>query len=233
MKAVILTVAFMLLSHAMASARIYATASPDDMAGPSTLICNGVVESITDAGTGKNVDHSEMGMFTAKIKVLHILKGKAGDELEFQYKNNEWLIPNGANQIQLEKGKRYRFFLKNGATPSYFVGVLEGAVDDGSAVEPLLPNEPDDCAYVTKDEVMQIVQKWMAENYPNIPYAADHATWQKLHAESHQPYWVINTSNRSDGSWSVSIVKVSPQGSELEDKTMEISRNRTVTIENR
>lgn len=203
---------------------------PDDLAAPATLICNGVVESITNTDTGKNVESSEMGTYTAKIKALHVFKGKTEAELELRYKNFAWMVPNGAVQIKLEKGKRYRFFLKSSVTPNYFVGVLDGQVDDAFSVDPLLPDEPDDSPFISGTEAIQIAHKWIEQKYPGIPVVVnDKAAAKKLLKESRQTFVAAYMDTYRDN-YNFYLTKISPSGAFLERTSAQILRDRTVKV---
>ena len=150
MKIFIKTLAFVLvyaISASSLSARLFRIPTPEELAQKATLICNGRVESITEGRTDKGTGGSwdSITFFTAKIKVLHVFKGEAPSEIEIKYRSGP-NVPNGPIQVDLIKGERFRFYLKKGMGESSFVGVLEGKYDDGFAVEPLPPKEPDDGA---------------------------------------------------------------------------------------
>jgi len=152
-----------LLFSAVGSARPIQCWFPEQLEPKATLICNGTVISVEDTGIKKNLsypyfspsDNEEMVML-AKIKVLRIFKGLAPTEIEFQYRVSTQMVPDGAEHIQLEKGKRYRFFLKPGYKPNHYVGVLEGNFDDNSAIEALSPGESYDNPYLQKKDAVKI-----------------------------------------------------------------------------
>ncbi len=150
MKAIAYALAFILIyaiSASSLSARPVRIPKPEELADKAILICNGLVESIIEGNTEKGPGGSwdSITHFTAKIKILHVFKGQAPPEIEIKYHLGP-NVPNGPIQVSLIKGERFRFYLKNGMSESSFVGVLEGKYDDGFAVEPLAPKEPDDGA---------------------------------------------------------------------------------------
>ena len=135
----------------------------------------------------------------AIIKVLHVFKGEPLAEFEFQYRISDASKPerNGAMHIDLEKGKRYRFFLKPGDAPGQYVGVLDGNFDDNFAVEMLWPDEPDDSPYLHQDEAIKIAREvlklrnldsqldwsqadWSHPNVQCFPEGEKGATWNVL-----------------------------------------------------
>jgi len=153
-----------LLGMTTSDARIFQPWSPEELEAKADLICNGTVLSVEKTGVEKDFTYPNISPSThheivmrAKIKVLHVFKGTAPTEIEFTYRVSEEVAQiNGAMHVNLAKGDRCRFFLKPGDASSHFVGVLDGVFDDNFEVEGLWKNEPDDSAYLTKDEVFKI-----------------------------------------------------------------------------
>lgn len=162
-------VLFFVLSISSVFARIILVPKPEEMADQATLICNGVVEAITENSIDKDLVRpwDSVTHLTAKIKIVHVFKGNAPPEIEIAYRSGPH-PPNGPYQIHLTEGERYRFFLKNGKSGSSFVSVLDKQYDDGFAVEPLAPKEPDDSPYVSEKEAKALVEQWLKQNHPDF-----------------------------------------------------------------
>jgi hypothetical protein len=94
----------------------------------------------------------------AKIKVLHVFKGRGPAVVEFRYRVTDQDQPevDGPEHVNLQKDGRYRFFLKPDDVRGGYIGVLEGNFDDNYAVEGLWPHEPDDSSYLRKEDAIKI-----------------------------------------------------------------------------
>jgi hypothetical protein len=78
LKAVSLAIAFMLIGNVAAFARAVLIPTPDQLAAPATVICNGVVESVTQTSVENTGTHpwDSVTHFTAKIKSSTSLREK-------------------------------------------------------------------------------------------------------------------------------------------------------------
>jgi hypothetical protein len=159
-----------LLNLSLSEARFFRPWLPDELEPQATLICNGTVLSTESTNVTKDFiypninpsSHHEI-MMLAKIKVLHVFKGDAPEEIALSYRSNtDEPEIDGAMHIMLQKGQRYRFFLKAGPAPGQYVGVLDGNFDDNFAVEKLWPNEHDDSPYLRKDDAIKIARDYAA-----------------------------------------------------------------------
>jgi len=223
------------LSSPSLSARIVLPPLPDALAKQSALICNGQVESITETGTDKTGSHpwDSVTHLTAKIKVLHVFKGQAPAEIEIKYNSGPGLI-NGPIQISLEKDKRYRFFLKSGPVAPFYISVLDGKYDDGFAVEALAPKEPDDSAYVSQTEALEIVQKWLKNQHPELfPVVEEpllRAPGGKLLNKRVRTYpcLLIYPPNYFPCVWEFSLAEFSATGKGVSNRRLEVLSDRTV-----
>jgi len=157
-----------ILGIGMGEARITRPWSPEELEPQASLICNGTVLSIDETGMTKDFTYKNVYpptfremVLQAKIKVVHVFKGQAPEEIKFSYRVQ---MPgpdfDGPDHVDLEKGKRYRFFLKPGDTPGQYVGVLDGQFDDNYAVEELWPNEPNDSPYLPKADAIEIAREY-------------------------------------------------------------------------
>jgi len=160
-------------------ARQYAPIPPEELEAQATLICNGTVLSVKDTGIKRNFTYSEIGpsslterVILAKIKVLHVFKGKAPAIITFRYRIAGYAnqVPEGDEHINLEKGVRYRYFLKPDPTQGGCVGVLEGKLDDGFAVEKLWAHEPNGSPYLTKEVAMMIAYDYLKSTKADSKY---------------------------------------------------------------
>ena len=193
-----------LLGTSAGDARISQPWTPEELGPKADLICNGTVVSVEDTGIKKDFiypnitpsTHHEFVM-KANIKVLHVFKGNAPTEIEFTYRISDPSAPevNGAMHVELQKGSRYRFFLKPGDGPGQYVGVLDGSFDDNFDVEALWDNEPDDSKYLTNDEAFNI--------------ALDYAQSHKLEIKNQ---WNSNISCYPESSGAIWIVTFSSTG---------------------
>jgi len=161
-------VSLLLLFSAVGAARPVIPFFPEELEPKASLICNGTVISVEETGIKKNFSYPNISpsvnvekVMLAKIKVLHVFKGQAPAEIEFRYRVSTQVAIDGADHIELEKGKRYRFFLKPDDVRGGYVGVLEGNFDDNNAVEELWPHEPDDDPWLTKDEAIKIALDYL------------------------------------------------------------------------
>jgi hypothetical protein len=146
-------------------------------------------------------------------------------------------VPNGPIQIGLENDKRYRFFLKGTSKPGIFVGVLDGQYDDGFAVIPLIDTEHDDSAYIPSTEAIQIAQRYMEKNYPDIPCVIINDSDRQAQPKPRpnpppQPYWRADLTHSFAGAWVLNLSKISDQRAVVESKTLKISPDRTVSVTN-
>jgi hypothetical protein len=232
------------ISASSLSARGVRVPGPDELAAQSTLICNGLVESIAEDGTDKgHVNPWEsVNHFTAKIKVLHVFKGDAPAEIEIKYPLGPNGLGNGPIQIQLTAGARFRFFLKSGPNAPYYVGVLDGQYDDGFAVEPLSPQEPDDSAYIPQAEAIAIAKQWVKDNHPELPPLVENPRLRSIDGRSglppvnltyslppaSQPALVIGSCYPSSGKWILTVMEKSASGAIVGDKRIIILSDRAV-----
>jgi hypothetical protein len=181
-----------LLSAPTAKARPVLEADPAEMKNGAGLVCNGVVLSVEETGLRRDVSYPDISppvfhfaQMKARVKVLHAFKGEPPAEVDLFYevldmKKYPQPMGDGPMRIWLEKGKRYRFFLKpdNGA----YVGLLDGRIDDSFAVQTLWPKEPDDSPGLTASDAIKIARDYLASQIPGdtAPVAranCDGSTW--------------------------------------------------------
>jgi hypothetical protein len=163
-----------IFASGLADARPVRAYLPEELEPMATLICNGAVLSVEQMelkdysypGVGPPVIHE--WRMRARIKVLHVFKGDAPAEIELRYTTwiPDQLMGNNPEHIALQKGERYRFFLKPDGRNAGFVGVLDGAIDDGFAVELLSANDPDDSSYLRKEQAIKIALDYIRSSRP-------------------------------------------------------------------
>jgi hypothetical protein len=174
---------------------------PEEMENMADLVCNGIVVSVDDTGLRREVSYPGVSpsdfvvRMKARVRVLHTFKGHAPTEFEFTYdvldpmKYPQW-PGNAPEHVSLQKGGRYRFFLKPGGKENLYLGVLDGKIDDGFAVQLLWPNEADDASYLKKDEAVQIARDYLAAKRPGVQFTGNimaycqGSTWSVILSES-------------------------------------------------
>ena len=186
---------------------------PEELETQASLICNGTVVSIEEVGVRDNsypgVIH-EMRM-RAKVKVLHLFKGTAPDEIELQYTTAAPArvgMMNAPLHIGLQKGKRYRFFLKAAGLNGEFVGVLDGKIDDDFAVEALSPDEPDTSPYLHQDEAIKLASDDIRSKHPGVSWDSDRTIAHCL-SGSFGTYWEVflfKTPTSNSVTWRVEVL---------------------------
>ena len=122
----------------------------DELTDRAKVICNGLVEKAAPTGHDSTItflgsEKFPVHIWHARIKVLAKFKGEAPPEIDLFYPQLDpaHIMGNGPEQIDIQPGQRYRFYLKPALDGKGFVGTLDGDFDDGFAVEPLMKNEPD------------------------------------------------------------------------------------------
>jgi hypothetical protein len=164
--------ALSLLIPCVAQARGFHFPATDELDKASTLICNAVVESVTDTGkpiVGVLCPEKRM---EAKLKVLHVFKGRANAQITIAYRNIDWthltIITDGPDEIHLEPGSRYRFFLVPDQVPGVYTDAQYKTQDEALATQPLGVQEHDDSAYVSKAEAEKIAIAYVRIHAPEI-----------------------------------------------------------------
>ena len=190
-------VAVSLLGMPLASARPVSSVKPEEMEAQANLICNGVVSSVKQLGGEKDYSYPNISpslqreiVMVARIKTLHVFKGAAPSEIEITYRNSADMVPDGAEHIILQKGQRYRFFLKPGNAPRQYVGILNGEFDDNFAVQALCSGEPDDSPYVSEKDAIKIALAYIKAMKPmlSLPSSKD------VHGFFHGGNWFVSVS---------------------------------------
>lgn len=155
---------------------------PEDMEPLSALLCNGTVLSVETTYPREVINDGIFGpevVMVAKIKILHVFKGDAPEQIEFQYRVSDLPIPDRymatlPTHPYLKEGERYRFFLNPGKTPGSYVGVLDAKTDDGYDVEKLCQAEADDSSYLKKDEAIKIARDYLHSKNLDATYDWEH-----------------------------------------------------------
>ena len=134
---------------------------PDELTDKSTLVCDGLVLDVTplehEEWKKTNGEIEPVRVYSAKIKVLSVLKGGNIDTVEMRYglMDTQEIVFNGPCEINLNKGSKRRFYLNKDRTEKYYWGCLQGELDDDQSVGPILvPGSADD-ANLRLNEVMK------------------------------------------------------------------------------
>lgn len=164
-----------LLLPGVCEAWIFRFWSPEELEPQASLICNGTVLSIEETGIKTHFPYPDTSppaylenVMRARIEVRHVFKGQVPAVIEFTYRvrayehesTDQVEFSGGPMHVALEKGQRYRFFLKPGGLPDQYVGVLNSDTNDIFDVETLWPNEPDDSPYLHKEDAIMIAREY-------------------------------------------------------------------------
>ncbi|MGA3171870.1 MAG: hypothetical protein ABSE62_12765 [Chthoniobacteraceae bacterium] len=152
MKSFAVAVLFLALT---ASTGLYARAIrywlPDELCERSSLVCDGMVLDVTPREFKEekknNGNTLPVRVYSAKVKVLSVLKGKPVDTLEmrFEVRDTRGMVTDGPREISLKEGEKYRFYLNQDANKNCYWGYLQGELDDAQSVGPILiPDSQED-----------------------------------------------------------------------------------------
>jgi hypothetical protein len=164
--------ALFLMLGGCAQARAFRLPTPDEMDKASTLVCNAVVESITDTGKPDNQGNWTQKRMEAKLKLLHVFKGNASSEITISYRaldlSHDQFVDDGPQDIQLKVGGRYRFFLVPDQVPGVYTDVQWQTSDEEFAAQPLGAQEHDDSPYIGQEEAAKIATDYVQAHAPKI-----------------------------------------------------------------
>jgi hypothetical protein len=109
---------------------------------------------------------------SARVKVLHVFKGSAPQEivLRFRMPQPNLMLVDSPIHMGLAQGARYRFFLKPAAKKDEFVDVLDGKIDDGFALQSLCEDEADNNPYMSNKEAIRLALDYLHKKEPAISY---------------------------------------------------------------
>ncbi len=195
-----LAMVMVLLSTFPAQARDVRFWLPEELEPKADLICNGSVVSISQMKPAGEPSVSgakgrDEVMMEARIKILHVFKGKASSEILFRYPQSDRFMPWALLHVSLERGQRYRFFLNSGKVGEPYVGVLAKDGDDCFEVQKLLPDEPDQSPFLTKKEVIPLVRKFLADKKGlTLPDDQDFSCW----VCAYDSFWQVTFPEGSD-----------------------------------
>jgi hypothetical protein len=199
--------AMLLLVPAMGQARPVNEVPPEEMESNAGVVCNGTVLSMEETGIKRDVSFPavlpvfHLAQVKAHVKTLHVFKGQVPADFDLFYETLDMakypqMMGDAPERIYLQKGGRYRFFLKpdNGA----YIGVLDGSLDDGFAAEKLWPHESDVAPYLKASEAIKIARDYITAQLPGDtaegrvstlcdPGGGDGATWSVLLHETNDP----------------------------------------------
>lgn len=213
----IVSVSLLFLFTVSCAARPVRPWLPEELEPRADLICNGTVISVEDTGIKMNSSYPNVSppslpemVVLAKIKVLHVFKGKAPAVIEFRCRvlQPKTEIGDGPEHVDLGKGLRYRFFLKPDKTGDGYVGVLDGNIDDNYAVEFLCPNESDDSPYLQKDEAIKLALDYLHAKIPGETFEPSRTRVNCNPEGSGGASWCVMFSNTADARSNYSYVTV-------------------------
>jgi hypothetical protein len=172
-----------------AQARPIGWVPPEKLDAAAEVIVNGVVEGVALTEERSAVHLGPHAVQTrgveALISVLKVIKGEPPSEFALRFPTvdveREKMIINGPLLGVIEKGKRYRFYLKKKG--SAYVGVLDGEFDSGFFAQRLLEKEPDDSPPLFREEAVAIACKQFKSLRPKPTFRtiegfSDGSTWK-------------------------------------------------------
>jgi len=153
---------------------------PDQLTDKAQIVCNGIPVKVTITDQKGQIQlltnaPDPIRIVSATIKVLGTIKGHVNPEIEIHYPNldDEALrakgingVINGPQQIYLQTGQRYRFYLNPVPGHTWYVGALNGEFDDGFAVQELGAKESDADTPLLKDEAVKIATDYLLRQHP-------------------------------------------------------------------
>jgi len=161
---------------ALAAAVLVAT--PDELTARAEIVVNAIPTKIdlTDERGYKADSAVPTRLVVARLKVIGIVKGSAPGEIELRFpvldiKAISGALINGPLDVTLDRGRRYRFYLRTVSGQSWYVTVLDGELDDGTAVQPLDDREADGSAPLLRAEAMKRAADYVTSSLPSADIA--------------------------------------------------------------
>ena len=169
-----LFVSFFVLLPGLAQARLFKLYTPDDVAQLSSIICNGVVVSLTNVGEEPQQQYSLSRAihWKAHLKILFYYKGSAPPEIDFYYTQPRRDMMDGSIFFTLKEGSRYRFFLNPAPNRIGYVSALDTNIDNRWAVESLGPSEAEASPPLFRNEALQLALAFFNLNQPALSKTA-------------------------------------------------------------
>ena len=135
------------------------------------MVCVGIPLEIVDRGESEE-ERLPTRRKGSKIRVLATLKGSSHEEVNLHYSVLDWekiekIVIGGPASVQLEVGRRHRFYLKRSPDGDYFVAAT-GRPDEGPSVERLRKEETDHSLPVTRRRAVEIARDFVARSSPEI-----------------------------------------------------------------
>ncbi|HUH84224.1 MAG TPA: hypothetical protein VLX85_06415 [Stellaceae bacterium] len=183
-------VALVALSSAAVAASVPATVlaarvpvtTPDELPPRADLVVNAVPTRIatTEERRTKGGDPAvPTRLMVAHLAVLGVLKGSAPGEIELHFPILDvaavrGAVINGPRDVELQSGRRYRFFLRAVPGKSRYVTALDGELDEGGAVQPLNDREGDASPPLLRQEAADRVGDYVKSGRPALDPAQMH-----------------------------------------------------------
>lgn len=141
------------------SARPVRVVPPEELWAASDTVLNGQVQTVraTDSRTeitlGKN-SPLPVRIMEATVKTLKVAKGEIAEEFTLHFPSVDFDrikgVSNGPEQIDVRPGLCYRFYLRK--KDGFYVGALDGAFDDGFAVQFITTSEAKTSSPLLRDD---------------------------------------------------------------------------------
>ena len=174
-----------------AAAREPVAAAPDDLLTRADLVVNAVPTKIvrTDVKGQKGDSTVPTRLVVARLRVVGVLKGSAGGEIELHYPVLDvgavhGALANGPLDLAIDTGRRYRFYLHQAAGESWYVTALDGELDDQSAAQPLSRKEANDSPPLLRAEATERAAAYLKQRLPSRDPAQEHVAARYLWSEA-------------------------------------------------
>ncbi|CAN5676551.1 hypothetical protein BH09VER1_BH09VER1_02420 [soil metagenome] len=141
--------------------------TPEELSGMAEVVVTGEVKSIRPTeDRGVRIDGSKypLRMMEATIKAFHATKGEIPTTFVLRYPElalgGTDVVTDPPMLVSLKEGERYHFYLKKRG--DFYVGVLDGEIDQGFAAQSLSPREMNASSPLFKKEAEVIARAYFS-----------------------------------------------------------------------
>lgn len=150
--------------------------APDELLARADLVVNAVPTRVaaTEERGNKGGDPAVPARFVvAHLAVIGVLKGSAPEAIELRFPALDvgavrGVLINGPLDVAVEPGRRYRFYLKAVPGESWYVTALDGALDDGGAVQASQRDETDASPPLLRQQAAKRAADYIKSHRPSL-----------------------------------------------------------------